>query len=208
MTGRKTETLKEGYSTYYSKDKATLSLFYGRYPYKKRTCDTCLPYVPLEEDTDEQHSLTYQDWQDIIQCYFKYVCLYLISGKVYRFGSHMGEFQIQKYKSNKKNLAVDMKKMLEYYMEKEGIEDYNEAKKYVKNHVDNPILPKHKNKHTMGYKWIVVWFKKGYSFAFKHHWKFRLSKRVAWKFIDNMFKEDRTLIHGIVESHYSLKNKK
>lgn len=207
MTGHKKETLKEGYNTYYNRDKTNLALIYERYPYRKRTCKTCLPYVPSDADTDHKYSLTYQEWGEIIQCYFKYLCLYLLTGTRYRFSSGMGELQIQKYKSNKKNSAVDLGKMTKYYMEKEGIDDWQEAKRYIRDHVNNPKLFKHKNKHTLGYKWNIVWFKRGYDFAFKYHWWFRFSKEGAWRFIDNMFREDRELIYNIMESKFTVKNK-
>lgn len=90
-------------------------------------------------------------------------------------------------------------------MEKENIDSYKEAQEYLRDHVDNPKMFKHPNRHTLGYKWRVIWFKKEYMFAFKHHWNFKLSKRGAWTFINNLFKENRDLIFNIVESKYSLK---
>lgn len=209
MTGNKTSTRNQGkYKQTYPKNKTTLAKFYDRYPYKKRKCNTCLPYVPKEEESDHKFALTYNDWKDIILIYFKWLCMHLLSGRAYRFSGRMGEFQIVKYKSNKKNHNVDMNKMVQYYGKESGLTDLHEIQRYIKEEVDNPILFKHANHHTQGWKWIVAWFRKDYNMAFKYHWQFSLSLRNSWRLIDNQFKKDRGLIHRIMESRWSVRKSK
>ena len=57
-----------------SNEKMTLLHFYKEYPYKKRKCATCLPYVSIEDDSKHDYSLTYTEWKKIIfiilQTYF------------------------------------------------------------------------------------------------------------------------------------------
>lgn len=200
MIGHQKEILKKE-SSYLSNNAATLRDFYLRYPYKKSSGRTTLPYVPVEEDTNEPFSLKYKDWKNILHTYFKYVLLYLLTGQPYRFSSGIGEFKLIRYKPRKKRGNIDMRGIEKYYEKKTGITDRKELWAYINNiGLDNAVLVKHRNKETDGYKWVTAWFKKEYKFAFKQHWYFTLARVHAWKMLDTAFKKDRLLIYNINET--------
>lgn len=161
-----------------SEHNTNLADLYMLYPYKTVDYDTPYPYVPKKERTDEEYSLTFKEWSNIVKTYYKYVLLYLVQGFVYRFTSGMGELKIVRYKSNKP--VPDYAKIRKELM-KEYNCSYVEAMQYMTS--DNILKYKHLNKDKMGYRWNIAWFKNGYNFRYQFYWTLHISQRM-WKLLD------------------------
>lgn len=147
----------------------TMVDFYREYPYKKQHYPTHQPYVSKEDSTDEEMSITYPEWRKAIKIYYKYVCLYLAQGYVYRFSSGIGELRVVKYKSKKQ--PPDFAKIRKIIMKEKGC-TYGEAAQYItKELVDRH---KHLNKDIDGFRWNIGWFRREYNFKNKSYWNYAL----------------------------------
>lgn len=201
MIGLQKEMRKDDskYTKFNPKNSAGIRLFYLRYPFKKITYPSHLPFVPKEEDTNEKFSLKYDDWRKIIQIYFKYLLLFLLSGQTYRFTSRCGGFFLGKYKPVKKGKNIDMGKTEKYYARLTGLSDKREIWKHIRSiPKEERVMFKYHNKEIDGYKWLVRWTRKEYTFAFKYHWRFQLA-RAQYNWLDKIIKQDRTLIYNITD---------
>ena len=194
MTVVQTQTRKYGKFLSDPNEKMTLKHFYLMYPYKKRTCITCLPYLTNDEISDHAYALTYQQWRNIIVTYLKHLVLHLLSGQVYRFSSLIGELQLIKWKPKKKRIDIHTTLttiMAKYNMTKE------EAGTYYKEHKEEG--KRYMNKHIDGYKWAVIWRRTGYNAKYLGLWGLMLHKQGAYGFINKYFKENPNHIQQISE---------
>jgi hypothetical protein len=194
MTAVQTQTRK--YDKFYTdrNEKMTLKHFYQEYPYKKRECPTCLPYIADSEISNHSFALTYFEWQKIIMLYFKYLILFLLSGQVYRFSSKIGELQLIKWKPKKRK--VDIYSTLSSIMKKYKISK-QEAAAYYKEHKEEAKT--YSNRHLDGYKWRVIWKRSGYNVKNISIWAMMLQKKSTYDFIHNYLKENPNHIHQISE---------
>ena len=176
-----------------SNEKMTLLHFYKEYPYKKRKCATCLPYVSIEDDSKHDYSLTYTEWKKIILSYFKHILLYLLNGYTYYFHSGMGEIRILRKKIIKKK--VDIGRTILHFMKRnsktreEAIEELKGTKERL--YYFNPELN--------GYKWRVVWFRKGYNVKYLNLWGFMLQRQSAYKFVNEYLKKNPDTLFKLSE---------
>ena len=176
-----------------SDDKMTLLHFYKDYPYKKRKCATCLPYVTIDENSNHEYAITYTEWKKIILSYFKHTVLFLLNGYTYYFHSGMGELKLIKKKINKKK--VDIGRTILHFMKRssktraEAIEELKTTKERL--YYFNPELD--------GYKWKAAWFRKGFNVKYLNLWGFMLQRQSAYKFINNYLKTNKQALFKIVE---------
>lgn len=133
-----------------------------------------LPYIPIKEvNCDHKYSLEYKKWKEIVMTYLKYVKLYLFTGKEFKLPHFMGTLQLRKYKGG-------------------GI-DWGHF------HQTGDII-KHKNRHTLGYRPILKWYRnrKICKLKFKWHWSIYPSKKVYNKEISNWLMEDFSRINKLI----------
>ena len=194
MTQAKTQTRK--YADFYtdSNEKMTLSHFYQYYPYKKRKCVTCIPYIPIDQVSTHPYALTFHEWKTIMRAYFKYLILYLLSGQVYRFSSGIGELVLLKWKPAKKK--IDIYSTITAIMKKYNMTKA-EASAYYKEHKEEGKY--YHNRKLDGYKWAVIWRRSGYNVKYLTLWGLMLLRVGAYKYINEYLKANPNHIQQISE---------
>lgn len=56
------------------------------------------PYIKKEDETNHEFSLIYDDWKEIVDCYWDIVVDHLIEGSKYKFPRNMGHLEMCKIK--------------------------------------------------------------------------------------------------------------
>lgn len=154
-----------------SKIKFTHSHAYMDYPYKKLTIRNnkiihSTMYISKKEDTDYKHSLTYDEWKNIVFTFLDELFKYLITGKLFIVPHGFGVMRLKKRKLK----SID-RKYIDYAKTKELYGEYNntvekEERKYIY----------HTNKHTQDYIVRFYWHKNLNSLPISRFFKFRLNR--------------------------------
>jgi len=161
--------------------RVTIKDIYLGYPYKWRdtTSNTVsIPYFPKDQITNNDKSLDYKTWKNIILTYHKYLLEFLLTGRNYITPHNVGHFQIQKIKSVKSN--INWKKTKERYGSQKG----KENKKFIR----------YKNNHWGGYRPLVKWNIVPVKLTYKYHFKFRPMTDFMRK-INNRLDTDKSILN-------------
>lgn len=173
------------------REKATLTDFYKKYPYKKR--DTTLKstdgiyHIPKTEYVDDhKFSITRKEYLSIAKEFFSILLFeYLIWGSVFKMPHKFGNLCFKKCKQTKtKNV------------------DFGTTNKLYKQwNLDNPDNKKviyHKNYHSQGYGVYLLWDKRDAYFTNKYIMRFDIATRLKWK-LGQLLKNNPKIINYINE---------
>lgn len=169
-------------------DSITLPDFYIEYPYRKNPKDRKTHqslYVKQKDESLHRHALDWYKFKEIVSVYYKYVMLYILQGRVYRFSSPIGDLRLYKWKPKRER--YNFNKIIKKIMEVEGC-DYNEARGKISEYKDQ--FP-YKERRDMG--WLVGWSVKRTPFKYCKMWYFRYPKN-KWKELDVKLKESNALM--------------
>lgn len=152
-----------------------LSDIYMQYPLKKRVItDTTvkLPYVKKEEHTEEEYSLSFDDWNNIITTYLSCLLEKLLEGELIVLPRQMGALQVVRRKA----------KTINRKLAKQGkIQRYNKL-------------------HTMGYSPYVIWYREKYArFSMMMYYKFNFTRSV-WLDIKDKINENPHFVFSNYEN--------
>jgi len=166
----------------------TLKDLYLNYDYKWYDVNSTtipVPYFNKKEIVEHDYTLSYKEWKNVIMVYFKYVMLYLISGKCFVIPNFLGDLCLKKWKPKGRriNLYATEQKYGEYNKTVE-----KEDRKYIY----------HNNYHTGGYCPLLKWVRDRKQFAYKWHWRFDLTPH-NWKFISKNLMKDASMINRLIE---------
>lgn len=164
---------------------------------KIRDTKTLPDFYKAYNESKPKYALTYKLWKVIVITYFTYVIHYLLTGATYRHNNSIGELRLVKYKNTKPDM--DYGKTIKGVQDKYGL-SYNEARQKIKEKAIEYKKYSHVNRETDGWKVVLAWFKKEYKFKFNSFWTIRISRRIAWRIIQENV--NQKVIHNLTESKY------
>lgn len=155
----------------------TLKDLYSCYSFKKRPHNRypTFPYVPKQEDTDTEYSLTYKEWKTLVDKYFEFILdKVLFKGMDYVLPHNLGTLSIQKYKGEANR--IDFFKTLQT-----GVYHY------------------HDNTHTDNWCPMLVWDKPlRYRHVYSSMWRIKLTKNASTK-LSNLAMSDVSTFNTLNE---------
>jgi nucleoid DNA-binding protein len=161
------------------KKRVTLKEIYLKYPHKWRNLKSNtieLPYFPASEITNNEYTLSYQDWKKVINSLLECYKEVLVSGNTLLLPHALGRLNIKKYRP--KNPRLDFA-----HYAKTGEKIY------------------HSNLHTDGYCPILYWNYRHNThakFKYKRHWSVTFVD-TFWNNVSKMIQEDSSIIYNFEE---------
>ena len=147
------------------KKRVGLKELYMMYAHKKQVGES-KPYVPVKERTDDEYSVTFDEWKEILYKHFGEILDTLFEGLPVELPYKLGVLRLKKYKRSKVSFAKSIKK-------------------YGHTHRENRVWVTDKMAMSEGYGLLVDW-KKGNHRA-TDLYKFNIAKK---EFLDRCDKVD------------------